>query len=141
MGGSPSSQPTPSPEESAKAQAMSQLAGTMFDIGTKPTQAYAEALDQLQFNPIFSRISNADQANSALRSAQMNQAVSATANPYGTSALSGLNRTSANRLASVTGAPMAPGLTTMNTKGVYDYPKMSDLPGLDTVAGEAKSIA
>src|SRR5258708_36841939 len=81
MGAGQQSSPGPTPQQGAQAQAMAQAAGTKFNIATSPVGAYAEALNQIQFNPIFQKVQSATNANSAMQNALANQETMARTNP------------------------------------------------------------
>lgn len=139
MGGS--SVPQTSPADSARAEALAQLAGSEFNLGTAPLQAYAEAINALQFNPTFQRISNADAANSALANAQASKQVNAQVNPYAAAGQDMMSRQANQRLASVMGGTLTPGLTPSNTTQAFQYPSSSSLPNFQDIMGQAKSIS
>lgn len=141
MGGGSSAPATPTPEDAAKAQAMSELAGAEFNLGTAPMQAYAEALDKLQFDPIFQKIQNANQANAALATARAQHGVNQEVNPWGESANTALTAGTSARLQSVFGRTPMPGLSPSNTSGYLNYPSSNQLPDLGQAAAESKAIA
>jgi hypothetical protein len=140
MGGSSKAPQTPSPQDSAKAEALSQLAGSEFNLGTAPIQAYAEALNQIQLDPTFQKIQNADQANSALGTAQATSAVNADVNPYGSAGQNAFNRSASQRLGNVSGQPYTPGLTPTNDSQAFQYPSAGNLPNFNSIVGQAKAL-
>src|SRR5258708_11465290 len=119
MGSSGSSASPPTPQQSAQAQAMAQAAGTKFNIATSPIEAYAEAMNQLQFNPIFQKVQGATSANSALQNAQANQETMAQTNPYGTAGGMNFSRSAGDRLSKIFGQAYAPGLTPEDTSQAF----------------------
>lgn len=140
MGSSGGGQTAPNPEDAARAQALAQQAGTMFNIATSPQQAYAEALNQIQFNPVFQRSQSATQNNSAMQNAAGNQAIMRESNPHGFSGTQSFGKYAGDRLADVTGGGMPQGLTPMNTAGAFDYPTMQNLPDFKQITAQAKQI-
>jgi hypothetical protein len=139
MGGQQQAQP-PTPQDSAQAQAMAQAAGTKFNIATSPVQAYAEALNQIQFNPIFQRVQSAANANSALANAQANQETMAQTNPYGFGGQQAFGKYEGSRLANIMGGQIYPGLTPTNTSGAFKYPTQSQLPDLREIQAQAATL-
>lgn len=132
--------PQTSPTDSAKAEALAQLAGSEFNLGSAPLQAYAEAINSLQFNPTFQRIANADAANSALANAQAAKQVNAQVNPYAAAGQDMMSRKANERLASVMGGTLTPGLTPSNTTGAFQYPSAGQLPDFNNIMNQSKAI-
>src|SRR5260221_9091133 len=116
MGGSPSSSAGPTHQDSAQAQAMAQAAGQKFNIASSPIGAYAEALNQIQFNPIFQKVQSATNANSAMQNALANQETMARTNPYGTAGGLNFAKTAGDRLSQVMGQTIACGLSEVDRK-------------------------
>lgn len=139
MGQTQQAQP-PTPQQSAQAQAISQAAGTKFNIAASPVEAYAEAMNQLQFNPIFQRVQSAANANSGMQNALANMATNTATNPYGTAGQNAFNRTASERLAGIMGQGYYPGLTQTNTAGAFDYPSNSMLPDLGQIQLQAAQL-
>lgn len=139
MGSQKSASP-PTPQDSAQAQAMAQAAGTKFNIATSPIQAYAEAMNQLQFNPIFQKVQGATSANSALQNAQANQETMAQTNPYGTAGGMNFSRAAGNRISDIFGQAYAPGLTPSDTSQAFVYPDQSKLPNLADLQRQSQML-
>ncbi len=139
MGSQPSSS-GPTPQQGAQAQAMAQAAGTKFNIATSPVGAYAEALNQIQFNPIFQKVQSATNANSAMQNALANQETMARTNPYGTAGGLNFAKTAGDRLSQVMGQAYVPGLTPADTSQAFLYPNRSELPNLDAIQAQSKMI-
>ena len=138
MGGS--TPQMPSPQDSMRAEAMAQLAGSEFNLGSAPLQAYAQAINSLQFDPTFQQISSADSANSALANAQAAKQVNSQVNPYGSAGQDVMSKAANMRLASMMGQPLYPGLTPTNTTKPFDYPSSSGLPNFQDIQNQSKAI-
>lgn len=135
------SAPTPTtPQESAQAAALTNLAGNEFDVGSAPIKAYSEAMNQLQYNPVFSKITNATAANTALAQSKAKANVASQTNPYSSAAVNALGRATADKVGRIAGG-YTPGLTQTNTAGIYDYPTQNSLPDLGTVQQQAAGIS
>ena len=130
----------PSPSDSARAEALSQLAGSEFNLGTQPLQAYAQAINQLQLDPTFQRINSADQANSALANAQAAKQVNASVNPYSSAGQDMMSKQTYSRLANIMGGQMAPGTTPTPTGGAFQYPSSSSLPSYQQILQQSKAL-
>ena len=139
MGGQSAPTP-PSPEDSAKANALSNVAGMELDIGTKPIQAYAEALNQLQYNPIFTRIQGANQARSALQSAAAQRDVMAKTNPYGFALQNAQRQATGDRAMRMLGVNPQDAMK-YQSGNIYNYPTQSQLPDLNQVQQQGKQIS
>lgn len=140
MGGSPSAPAPTTPQESAQAAALTNLAGNEFDVGSAPIKAYADALTQMQYNPTLNAIQNAGTANKALSSAKTSANVASQTDPYSSAAINSLSRSTADKVGRIAGG-YTPGLTQTNTAGVYDYPTQNALPDLATVQQQAAGIS
>jgi hypothetical protein len=139
MGGGSAPAPT-TPQESAQAAALTNLAGNEFDVGSAPIKAYSEALNQLQYNPVFNKIQNATAANTSLSQAKTKANVASQTNPYSSAAINSLGRATADKVGRIAGG-YTPGLTQTNTAGIYDYPTQNSLPDLGTVQQQAAGIS
>src|SRR5258708_5653226 len=140
MGGSPSSSAGPTPQDSAQAQAMAQAAGQKFNIASSPIGAYAEALNQIQFNPIFQRVQSASNANSAMQNAAANMATMQQTNPSGFAGGQAFAKEAGGRLSDIMGGGMPVGLTPMNTMGAFDYPSQGSLPNLKQIQAQSQKL-
>jgi hypothetical protein len=138
MGGS--TPQMPSPQDSMRAEAMAQLAGSEFNLGSAPLQAYAQAINSLQFDPTFQRISSADSSNSALANAQASKQISSQVNPYGSAGQDTVAKATNMRLANMEGQPLYPGLTPGNTSQPFNYPSSSSLPNFQDIQNQSKAI-
>jgi hypothetical protein len=139
MGGQQSSS-GPTPQQGAQAQAMAQAAGTKFNIATSPVGAYAEALNQIQFNPIFQRVQSATSANSAMQNALANQETMAKTNPYGTAGGLNFAKTAGDRMSQMMGQAYVPGLTPADTSQAFVYPTRDQLPSLSSIQRDSQMI-
>lgn len=138
--GAPKAPEPPSPEDSARANAMSNVAGMELDIGTKPIQAYAEALNQLQYNPLFTQIQGANQARSALQSAAAQRDVMARTNPYGFALQNAQRQAMGERAMRMLGVNPATAMQ-YQSGNIYNYPTQSQLPNLQDVQQQGRMIS
>src|SRR5258706_2264152 len=140
MGGGQQSSAGPTPQQGAQAQAMAQAAGTKFNIATSPISAYAEALNQLQFNPIFQKVQSATSANSGMSNALANQETMARTNPYGTAGGLNFAKTAGDRMSQMMGQAYVPGLTPADTSQAFVYPTRNQLPNLSAIQRDSQMI-
>lgn len=138
MGGSTPQMPSPS--DSMRAEALAQLAGSEFNLGSAPLQAYAQAINSLQFDPTFQKINSADSANSALANAQASKQINAQVNPYGSAGQDMMAKASNMRLANMEGQSLYPGLTPTNTSQPFNYPSSAGLPNFQDIQNQSKAI-
>jgi hypothetical protein len=123
-----------------RAEALAQLAGSEFNLGSAPLQAYAQAINSLQFDPTFQKINSADSANSALANAQASKQINAQVNPYGSAGQDMMAKASNMRLANMEGQSLYPGLTPTNTSQPFNYPSSAGLPNFQDIQNQSKAI-